>query len=174
MSFSLYTHQQQALIYVYSKNGLTNCFICVPKRLMSAHPFDVITSLCPGLWLDVVTTTTVPIGCETKQGNGKIKKILSTKVYVSFFLTFLVFSKLPLRIEKWFNLVAVEKAKWDASFRRNPKESHPKKRIVRRQQRLSKLRRQATRFPLATTPTRLRSSTAGIREKRWWIKPVTC
>lgn len=45
----------------------------------------------PRLWLAVITTTPVPIGCGTKLGNRKLKKkkkILSTKVHVSFCLTF--------------------------------------------------------------------------------------
>ena len=102
--------------------------------------------------------------CET----GSRKKILSTQVLVSLCLTFLSCSPLlTLRLENSSYPVDTERPTWGASSRKNPKESHPIKTILRQQQRQSKLRRQATRFPLATTPTRQRrSSTAGIREKR--------
>lgn len=60
----------------------------------------------------------------------------------------------------------VSRPPWAASSPRNPRESRRKKRNGRRPQPPPKLRRRATRFPLATTARRLRSSTAGTSERR--------
>lgn len=68
------------------------------------------------------------IGCETRLGNGKLKKIVSTKVNVSFFLTFLVSSELTLRIEKWFKLVARgKKSKMGCFFSKKSKRKSAEK-----------------------------------------------
>lgn len=116
------------------------------------------TSFCPGLWLAVSGIVCSSIGCFAELWNGKLKKkILSTEPHVGTFVPHLCRVSPQVNIE-----VRAEKAQWGASSRRNPKESPEKKMVERRQPRTER-----TRFPLATTSTKPRSSTAGIREKRW-------
>lgn len=162
-------HYKKKKCLLFSGFKETNTTYLYPNAPWVHNASTCLRHLYSGMWLAVVTTTTAPIGCEMKLWNRKSKKnLVNSSARKPLPYIFIVFSLANVTVGNWFYLVATERPTWGASFRKNPKESRPIKMILRQQQRLSKLRRQATRFPLATTPTRQhRSSTAGIREKRW-------
>lgn len=124
------------------------------------------------LRLAVAATTPAPIGCGMKLGNRKLKKKKKNLVNQSARNLVPHISSRVLRANgaaaALSRRVAAKqnKPKWGASSRKSQRGSRAKKRIVRRPPRRSKLRRQATRFPLATTARRRPNSTAGIRGRR--------
>lgn len=149
-------------------------FLLLLKRLRSAHLLNVIPSLCSCLRLVVTTITRSLIGWNYKdvKGEAEKKNLVSRSTWRRAYAAH-IWSVILVTVEvtNLHRSGLCWRAKWDAFFRRNRKESRLKKRSVRQQRRPSKLRLQVTRFPLATTQTRLRSSTAGIRGKRWGVWP---
>lgn len=139
------------------------------KRLVEGTPPFGRRVPLSRLPLAVAATTQAPIGCGMKLGNRKLKKNpvnqSARKLVPHISSRVLQANGAAAALSR--RLTAKQnKPKWGASSRKSQGGSRAKRRIVRRPPRRSKLRRQATRFPLATTPRRRPNSTAGIRGRR--------